>query len=415
MAPHGPPGMTLYHLGMPEKPPALSTLCIHGGQHADPATGAVMPPISLASTYMQTSPGRHSGYAYGRGHNPTRFALERCIAALEASPLSEQEDLTGGGFAFASGLAATAIALDLLDSGDHVVAMDDLYGGTFRLMTGVRERSQGLKVTYVDMSDPGRVANAVTGDTKMIWVETPTNPLLKLVDLDAVAEIGRERGAITVCDNTFATPILQRPLAHGFDIAMHSATKYLGGHSDVIAGILVTGRPDLAERLRFLQNAVGSILGPFEAYMTLRGIKTLAVRMRQHCESAARIAEWLSRHPKVDRVAYPGLAGHPQHELAQRQMRMSCSPAGGGMITMWVTGGLDEARRFLETVRVFTLAESLGGVESLIEHAAIMTHASVPAETRRKLGISDTLIRVSVGIEDTDDLIADLDQALAAV
>ncbi len=400
---------------MPEKPPALSTLCIHGGQHADPVTGAVMPPISLASTYLQDSPGRHAGYVYGRGHNPTRFALERCIAVLEESTLTEEEDLTRGGFAFASGLAATATALDLLDAGDHVVATDDLYGGTFRLMTRVRQRSQGLKITYVDMTDPGRVAKAITAGTKMIWVETPTNPLLKLADLDAIAEIGRQHSAITVCDNTFATPMLQRPLAHGFDITMHSATKYLGGHSDVIAGILVTARHDLAERLRFLQNSIGSILGPFEAYMTLRGIKTLAVRMRQHCESAARIAEWLVGHPKVDRVAYPGLSGHPQHELAQRQMRMSCSPAAGGMITMWVAGGLEEARRFLEAVRVFTLAESLGGVESLIEHPAIMTHASVPEETRRELGISDTLIRLSVGIEDTDDLIADLDQALAAV
>jgi cystathionine gamma-lyase len=307
------------------------------------------------------------------------------------------------------------VALDLLKAGDHVVAGDDLYGGTFRLMTGVREASQGLSVTYVDVSDPARIADAVTDRTRMIWMESPTNPLLKLADLEAIAEIGKSDEIITVCDNTFATPMLQRPLSHGFDIAMHSATKYLGGHSDVIAGILVTRRPELAERLRFLQNAVGAILGPFEAYLTLRGVKTLAVRMRQHCHAGQRIAEWLEAHPKVERVAYPGLPSNPQYKLAQRQMRLECSPAGGGMITFWLKGGIDEARRFLEAVRIFTLAESLGGVESLIEHPAIMTHSSVPAETREKLGISDSLIRVSVGIEDTEDLIGDLSNALDAV
>ena len=401
--------------GEPTRKLALSSLCIHGGQRPDPETGAVMPPISLATTYAQASPGRHQGYAYARGQNPTRYALERCIASLEESPLTENDDLTQGGFAFASGLAATAVALDLLEVGDHVLAGDDLYGGTFRLMTGVRKASQGLNVTYIDMSDPGRVRDAVTDRTRMIWVESPTNPLLKLVDLDAIAEIGAGHDIITVCDNTFATPMLQRPLSQGFDITMHSATKYLAGHSDVIAGILVTRRRELAERLRFLQNAVGAILGPFEAYMTLRGLKTLAVRMRQHCRSAARIAEWLEAHPKVQRVAYPGLASHPQHELAQQQMHLECSPAGGGMITVWLNGGLEEARRFLESVRVFTLAESLGGVESLIEHPAIMTHSSVPPDTRAALGISDTLIRISVGIEDTEDLVADLEGALAAV
>ncbi len=391
---------------------ALATRCIHGGQRPDPVTGAVMPPVSLATTYVQASPGKHTGFVYGRGQNPTRFALERCIASLEGSPLTGEQDLTNGGFAFASGLGATAVALDLLDAGDHVVASDDLYGGTFRLMTRVKERSQGLRISYVDMTDPAKVAAAITDRTKMIWVETPTNPLMKLVDLRAVAAIAGKRRILTVCDNTFATPILQRPLEHGFDLAMHSATKYLGGHSDVIAGILVAARPELAERLRFLQNAVGAILGPFDAYLTLRGVKTLAVRMRQHCESASQIAHWLAEHPGVERVAYPGLASHPQHELAQRQMRMSCSPAGGGMITMWLAGGLAEARRFLESLRVFSLAESLGGVESLVEHPAIMTHASVPPETRKKLGISDTLIRLSIGIEDTNDLIADLEQAL---
>ena len=396
----------------PEPELTLPSLCIHGGQRPDPVTGAVMPPVSLASTYAQSSPGEHAGFAYGRGQNPTRFALERCVASLEGSRLSPQEDLTQGGFAFASGLAATAAVLDLLEVGDHVVAMDDLYGGTRRLLTRVRERSQGLAIHYVDMTDTQKLADAITERTALIWVETPTNPTMKLVDLTAVAEIARQRGILTACDNTFATPMLQRPFEVGFDLVVHSATKYLGGHSDVIAGVVVTHRRDLAERLRFLQNAIGSILGPFDAYLTLRGIKTLAVRMRQHCESARRIAEWLEGHEKVEGVAYPGLPGHPQHDLAQRQMRLSCSPAGGGMVTAWLRGGLEEARRFLEKVRVFTLAESLGGVESLIEHPAIMTHASVPPETRRALGISDSLIRFSVGIEDPEDLIRDLEQAL---
>ena len=396
----------------PEPELTLPSLCIHGGQRPDPVTGAVMPPVSLASTYAQSSPGEHAGFAYGRGQNPTRFALERCVASLEGSRLSPQEDLTQGGFAFASGLAATAAVLDLLEVGDHVVAMDDLYGGTRRLLTRVRQRSQGLAIHYVDMTDTQKLADAITERTALIWVETPTNPTMKLVDLTAVAEIARQRGILTACDNTFATPMLQRPFEVGFDLVVHSATKYLGGHSDVIAGVVVTHRRDLAERLRFLQNAIGSILGPFDAYLTLRGIKTLAVRMRQHCESALRIAEWLERHEKVERVAYPGLPGHPQHDLAQRQMRLSCSPAGGGMITAWLRGGLEEARRFLEKVRVFTLAESLGGVESLIEHPAIMTHSSVPPETRRAVGISDSLIRFSIGIEDPEDLIRDLEQAL---
>ncbi len=399
-------------MATPDPELALPSLCIHGGQRPDPVTGAVMPPVSLASTYAQSSPGEHAGFAYGRGQNPTRFALERCVASLEGSRLSPQEDLTQGGFAFASGLAATAAVLDLLEVGDHVVAMDDLYGGTRRLLTRVRERSQGLAIHYVDMTDTQKLADAITERTALIWVETPTNPTMKLVDLTAVAEIARQRGILTACDNTFATPMLQRPFEVGFDLVVHSATKYLGGHSDVIAGVVVTHRRDLAERLRFLQNAIGSILGPFDAYLTLRGIKTLAVRMRQHCESALRIAEWLERHEKVERVAYPGLPGHPHHDLAQRQMRLSCSPAGGGMITAWLRGGLEEARRFLEKVRVFTLAESLGGVESLIEHPAIMTHSSVPPETRRAVGISDSLIRFSIGIEDPEDLIRDLEQAL---
>ncbi len=416
-------GLVRYHQAMTtdssdssKKQLRLASLVIHGGQRPDPSTGAVMPPISLASTYAQESPGVHKGFEYSRSHNPTRYALERCIARLEGSELTERQDVSYGGFAFASGLAAIATTLELLDTTDHVIAMDDLYGGTYRLLTNVRDRSQGLQVSYVDMTNLSAIEKAITpGTTKMIWVETPTNPLMKLVDLDGVVKIAKEHDLLTVCDSTFATPMLQRPLEHGFDLVMHSATKYLGGHSDVIGGLLVTNRADLAERLRFLQNAIGSILGPFDAYLVLRGIKTLAVRMRQHCESAARIAQWLEQHPKVQRVAYPGLASHPQHELANRQMRMCGSPAGGGMVTMFIKGGLDESRRFLEHVKVFALAESLGGVESLVEHPAIMTHASVPKAQRDALGITDDLARLSVGIEDCEDLIGDLDRALAAV
>ncbi len=394
---------------------SLSTLCIHGGQRPDPSTGAVMPPISLASTYAQQSPGVHQGYDYSRGTNPTRFALERCIALLEGSKLSEKEDLTLGGFAFSSGLASIATVLELLDPGDHVIAMDDLYGGTGRLFTRIRQRSQGLTFSFVDMTNLAQVESAITPRTKLIWCESPTNPLLKIVDLRAIAAMAKKRNILTGCDNTFATPILQRPLEMEFDIVMHSATKYLGGHSDVIGGILVTNRTDLAERLRFLQFAVGSVMGPFDSYLTLRGIKTLAVRMRQHCASALAIAQWLMQQPKVERVHYPGLKTHAQHDLARRQLILDREPTGGGMITMFLKGGLDESRRFLEKVRIFTLAESLGGVESMIEHPAIMTHATVPPERRRQLGISDSLIRISVGIEETDDLIADLDRALATV
>lgn len=394
----------------------LITRVIHGGQRHDPTTGAVMPPISTSSTYAQESPGVHKGFEYSRSHNPTRYALERSIASLESSGLTESDDTTCGGFAFASGLAAMGTCLELLDTGDGVVAMDDLYGGSYRLMSRVRERSMGLRVTYVDMTNPAAIEAAVR-DTKakMIWVESPTNPTLKVVDLAAAAEIGRRYGAITVCDNTFASPILQRPLEFGFDIVMHSATKYLGGHSDVVGGILVTQRKDLADRLRFLQNAIGSVMGPFDAYLVLRGIKTLGIRMERHGRSAMRIAEWLERQPKVERVVYPGLASHLQHELAARQMQLDGTPSFGGMITMFLRGGLVESRRFLENVRIFALAESLGGVESLIEHPAIMTHASVPPETRAKLGISDTLVRISVGIEHPDDLIADLERALGAI
>lgn len=395
----------------------LSTKVVHAGQSPDPTTGAVMPPISLSTTYAQASPGQHKGFEYTRSHNPTRYALERCIALLEGSRLTTQQDPTCGGYAFSSGLAAMGTALELLDSGDHVIAMDDLYGGSYRLMTRVRERSMGLKVTYVDLTDASRIEKAITPRTKMIWVETPTNPTLKLVDLAAVAKIAKSNGRtiLTACDNTFATPMLQRPLELGFDIVHHSATKYLGGHSDALGGILVTNRADLAEKLRFMQNAIGSVLGPFDAYMVLRGIKTLALRMTRHSESAQRIAHWLAKQPKVERVVYPGLSSHPQHELAKRQMQLNDQPAFGGMITLFLKGGLAESRRFLENVHLFALAESLGGVESLIEHPAIMTHASVPPENRAKLGISDNLVRLSIGIEDADDILADLEHALNKV
>lgn len=372
-----------------------------------------MPPIFTSSTFIQESPGVHKGYEYSRSHNATRFAAERLIANIEGSKLTEEEDRTHGGFCFASGLAAISTALELLDCGDSIVCMDDVYGGTNRLLNKVRKRSQGLKVEFIDMTDIAKLEAAVKAHKpKMIWVETPTNPTLKLVDLAAVAKIGKACGAITVCDNTFATPLLQRPLELGIDMVMHSTTKYLGGHSDTVGGALVVGDKALAEKLRFMQNAIGSVMGPFDAYLTLRGIKTLAVRMRQHCSSAARIAAWLEAHPKVERVVYPGLASHPQHALASRQMRLDGAAAGGGMITIFLKGGIAESRRFLENVNIFALAESLGGVESLIEHPAIMTHASVPTEQRKVLGISDSLVRLSVGIEHTDDLLADLEQAL---
>ena len=337
----------------------LASLVIHGGQAPDPVTGAVMPPISLASTYAQESPGKHRGFEYSRSHNPTRYALERCIATLEGSTLTREQDVTNGGFAFSSGLAAMATALELLDSGDHLIAMDDLYGGSYRLMTRVRERSAGLKITYVDMTDAARIEKAITPRTKMIWVETPTNPTLKVVDLDAVAKIAKPKKIITVCDNTFATPILQRPLAHGFDIVHHSATKYLGGHSDVVGGVLATNRADLAEKLRFMQNAIGSVMSPFDSYLVLRGVKTLSLRMARHSESGLRIAEWLAKHPKIEKVVYPGLQNHPQHAIAAKQMRQCGSiPSFSGMITIFIKGGIAESRRFhgLKTVLPFARA-----------------------------------------------------------
>jgi len=394
----------------------LASRCIHGGQSPCPTTGAVMPPIYTTSTYAQRSPGEHAGFEYSRSHNPTRFALERLVASLEETGLDEAADRTCGGFAFSSGLAATATCLELLDAGDVVLAMDDLYGGTNRLFNQVRARSQGLTVVHENLADTAAAVAAIERvRPRMVWVETPTNPTLKVCDLAAIADAAKETGAIVVADNTFATPMLQRPLTLGCDIVMHSATKYLGGHSDVVAGVLATRRADLAERLRFLQNAVGSVLGPFDSYLVLRGAKTLAIRMRQHCEAAMEIATWLERHPKVERVVYPGLPSHPQHEVAARQMSLEGRPAFGGMITIFLKGGLEESRRMLEAVEIFALAESLGGVESLIEHPAIMTHASVPPAQRRELGIDDSLVRLSVGIESQQDLLADLERALQAV
>lgn len=389
----------------------FDTKVIHAGQHPDPVTGAVMPPISVASTYAQRSPGEHAGFEYSRSHNPTRYALERMIAKLEGSPIDEKDDPSCGGFAFASGLAATTTVLELLDAGDEVVCMDDVYGGTNRLFSRVAARSQGLKIKYVDMTDLNKLAEALTAKTKLVWIETPTNPTLKIVDLTGAAKLVRQKSpsAIIVGDNTFASPFNQRPLEHGFDMVMHSATKYLGGHSDAVAGLLVVKDLALAQKVRFHQNAVGAVLGPFDSYMVLRGIKTLAVRMERHNATGQRVAEWLAKHPGVERTVYPGLTCHPQHELAKKQMK-----GFTGMITFFIKGGLPEARKFLENVRVFALAESLGGVESLVDHPAIMTHASVPADQRKVLGISDTLIRLSCGIENCDDLIADLEHALKA-
>ena len=377
----------------------LATRAIHAGQEPDPTTGAIMPPIYQTSTYVQESPGKHKGYEYSRSQNPTRMAYERCIADLESGQR---------GYAFASGLAGIATVLDLLDSGDHVIASDDLYGGTYRLLHKVRQRSAGLKFTLVDMGDIDAIAAAIRPETKLIWIETPSNPMLKLIDIEAVAALAKRHGILSAADNTFASPIVQRPLEQGFDLVMHSATKYLNGHSDMVGGVVVVGdNQDVADRLGFLQNAVGAIAGPFDSFLALRGLKTLPLRMRQHCASAFELAHWLEAHPKVERVYYPGLESHPQHALAKRQMH-----GFGGMITLTLKGDIADARRFLERTHLFALAESLGGVESLIEHPAIMTHASIPAPQRAALGITDTLCRLSVGIEDLDDLKADLKHAL---
>lgn len=381
---------------------AFSTRCIHGGQEHDPTTGAVNVPIYATSTYAQSAPGEHKGFVYARGNNPTRYAFERAIADLEDGTAA---------FAFGSGMAATGAVLDLMPAGSHMIASDDLYGGSFRLFERVRKETSGLSVSYVDMSKPENVIAAIKDNTKMIWIETPTNPLLKLTDIAEIAKIAKDKGLISVVDNTFATPVVQRPLTMGADIVVHSVTKYIGGHSDIIGGIAVVGdKQDLADKLKFIQNSTGGILGPFDSFLALRGVKTLDVRMERHCKSAGKIAEWLSNHPKVETVWYPGLASHPQHELAKKQMN-----GFGGMVTAVLKGDLEASRRMLSACRVFTLAESLGGVESLIEHPAIMTHASVPKEQREALGISDGLIRLSVGIESVEDLIADLDAALSKI
>ncbi len=378
----------------------IETRAIHAGQSPDPSTGAVMTPIYATSTYAQKSPGEHQGYEYSRTQNPTRNAYERCVADLESGT---------AGFAFASGMAATSTILELLNAGDHVIAMNDLYGGTFRLFDKVRQRSANLQFSFVDLCHPENLEKAIRPNTKLIWVETPTNPMLRLVDLEQIVKIAKKHQIITVADNTFATPCLQRPLELGCDLVMHSATKYLNGHSDMVGGMVLVGdNAELAEKMAFLQNSIGAIAGPFDSFLALRGLKTLPLRMERHCSNALQIAEWLEKHPKIEKVIYPGLKSHPQNELAKRQMS-----AFGGMITATLKGNLDDAKRFLERCEVFTLAESLGGVESLIEHPAIMTHASVPKETREHLGIADGLVRLSVGIEAADDLIADLDRALS--
>lgn len=375
------------------------TLAIHAGQSPDPSTGAVMTPIYATSTYVQESPGVHQGYEYSRSHNPTRFAYERCVAALEGG---------SRGFAFASGLAATSTILELLDTGSHVISMDDVYGGTYRLFERVRRRSAGLDFSFVDLADEAAFEAAIRPETKMVWIETPTNPTLKLVDIAAVAARARARGLVVVVDNTFCSPMLQKPLALGAHIVMHSATKYLNGHSDIVGGMAVVGDDaELAEKMAFLQNAVGGVQGPFDSFLALRGLKTLHLRMKAHCENAQAVAEWLEKHPKVERVAYPGLKSHPQHALASRQMM-----GYGGMVSVWLKGGFEAAKGFMEKLELFACAESLGGVESLANHPAVMTHASVPAERRAALGVTDNLVRLSVGVEDVADLLAELEEAL---
>ena len=387
------------------KPPkhAFATRVIHAGQEPDPSTGAIMTPIYQTSTYVQESPGKHKGYDYARSINPTRLAYECCMADLENGDR---------GFAFASGLAGMATVLETLEAGSHVIASDDLYGGTFRLFERVRVKSAHLEFSFVDLSDPAALKKAMRKNTRMAWVETPSNPLLKLIDLEAVARFARENDLVTVADNTFASPYIQRPLDLGFDIAVHSATKYLNGHSDMVGGVVVVaaGRNALGDRLAFLQNAVGAVAGPFDSFLALRGLKTLALRMERHCVNAADLAAWLEKQPQIRQVRYPGLASHPQHALAQRQMK-----GFGGMITIYLDSDLAGARRFLENTGLFALAESLGGVESLIEHPALMTHGSIPPEQRAQLGIDDTLIRLSVGVEDVEDLRGDLAAALAHI
>lgn len=380
----------------------FDTRAIHAGQSPDPTTGAVMTPIFATSTFKQRSPGDHTGYEYARTQNPTRHAFERCIADLEGGTHA---------YAFASGLAASGTVLELLDSGSHLVAVDDMYGGSWRLFERVRKRSMGLRVAYADPNKAGSVAKMLDKNTRMIWVETPSNPLLKVTDLAEIARLGKERGILTVVDNTFASPLLQRPLELGIDIVLHSVTKYINGHSDMVGGIVVVRRGDLAEKLEFMQNAIGSILDPFSCFLALRGVKTLPVRMRQHCDNAMQLAKWLHQHPKVEKTLYPGLPDHPQHGLAWKQMNGHF----GAMISVYLKTDMAGVRRALEACQVFTLAESLGGVESLIGHPVTMSHGSVPAERRAQLGIGDNLVRLSVGIENIDDLTADLEQALAKI
>ena len=380
----------------------FATRAIHAGQEPDPSTGAIMTPIYATSTYVQQSPGKHKGYDYARSINPTRLAYERCIA-----------DLEGGtrGFAFASGLSAMATALDALDSGSHIIASDDLYGGTFRLFERVRRRSANLDFTFIDMTDPGVLRKHIKPNTRMIWIETPSNPLLKLIDLEAVAKIARERKIISVSDNTFASPWIQRPIEFGFDIVVHSATKYLNGHSDLVNGVIVVGEDkELADQIAFLQNSVGAVASPFDSFLVMRSLKTLSLRMERHCSNALEIARWLEEQPEVESVKYPGLKSHPQHDLARTQMR-----GFGGMVTIVLKTDLAGTRRFLENTHLFALAESLGGVESLINHPALMTHASVPKEQREALGVGDSLVRLSVGVEDVRDLIDDLKIAFEAI
>lgn len=378
---------------------ALATLAIHGGQSPDPSTGAVMPPIYATSTYAQSSPGEHQGFEYSRTHNPTRFAYERCVASLEGG---------SRGYAFASGMAATSTVMELLDAGSHVVAMDDIYGGTFRLFERVRKRTAGLQFSFVDLTDLAALEAAITPQTKMVWIETPTNPMLKIVDIAAVTAIAKRHGLIVVVDNTFASPMLQRPLALGADLVLHSATKYLNGHSDMVGGMVVVGdNAELAEQMAFLQNSVGGVQGPFDSFLALRGLKTLPLRMKAHCANALALAQWLEKHPAVEKVIYPGLTSHPQHELATRQMN-----GYGGIVSIVLKGGFEAAKSFCEKTELFTLAESLGGVESLVNHPAVMTHASIPVERRAQLGISDALVRLSVGVEELGDLQVDLERAL---
>ncbi|MCC5792891.1 MAG: PLP-dependent transferase [Legionellaceae bacterium] len=380
----------------------FETLAIHAGQAPCPATGAVMTPIYATSTYRQTAPGVHQGFEYSRTHNPTRKALEDCIAALEGGQ---------SGYAFASGMAAVNTIIDLLDAGSHVIAMDDLYGGTWRLFDKVKTRTNRLSFSFVDMTRPENIERAIRPNTRLIWLESPSNPMLRLVDLSAITAIAKKHQLLTVADNTFATPFLQKPLEYGVDIVLHSATKYLNGHSDVVSGLVVVGdQPELAQHIAFLQNSCGAVAGPFDSFLILRSLKTLSLRMERHSENALAIAQWLAAHPKVESVIYPGLASHPQHQLARQQMR-----GFGGMLSCTLKTNLTGTQQFLSACQLFTLAESLGGVESLIEHPAIMTHASIPKAQREESGIVDNFIRLSVGIEHRDDLIADLANALGAI